>query len=826
MLKQNSIYALLFSANLFLIGQYSFAQGISISEATDSLSEARQLCKSLNASDLSLAKSAGYDVGKLCKSIEQVNLPESLNDIRPISPREVDKKEVRSPPPTLQVGGASLNSLKAFGYDLFAGEPASFEPDAHIPIPPNYTLGPGDSVRVLFYGKVNESYELKINRDGFIKFPQLGPVSLAGMTFSDAKQLLNRRIKEEIIGVEASITLGELRSIQVFMLGEVYKPGSYTISALSTITNALFLSGGVSDIASLRNIELKRSGNVIKNLDLYDLLLHGDTRDDSQLQSGDTIYIPTVKRTASIRGEVRRPAIYEIREKVTARELVELAGGLKPKAFSKSARIHRIGNSGFMNVVDIDLSTKKGGDTLIHSGDLLVVDGTVEEQEMVVSLSGHVHYPGDFLWREGMRVVDLVKNVESLKTNADLDFAIIRRELPPVGRIKTLFVDLAEAIADKDSKANMMLQPRDNLIVFSNEIDRAEKLNELVELLKLQSRSGEMTKVVTINGTVRSPGEYPLTENMTLTQLIAAAGGLKEEAYTQVVELSRHDFADIEKVEADHHTITLAESYRDPDKDLTLQPYDVISVRTIPDFKKSLNVKISGEVRFPGSYTFKRGETLSEVIKRAGGFTELAHIQASVFTREGLREQEISRLTELRQRLRTDLAAKDLEKVNDGKSSTSEESQKILDELKVSDALGRLVIDLESIINKTVNDIVLKDGDQLVIPEFNQEISVLGEVQRPSSHMHNRDFTLDDYIDLSGGVTRNADNKSIYIVKANGSVSSGHSKWFKFRTSTIEPGDTVIVPINIDRRDSLSLWREASSVVYQLALGAAAIKSF
>jgi polysaccharide export outer membrane protein len=274
--------------------------------------------------------------------------------------------------------------LRPFGYDLFAGEPISFEPASRIPVSPNYILGPGDIVKVLFYGKINESHELEINRDGSIEFPQLGPVSLAGMTFSDAKKLLQQRIKEEIIGIEASISLGELRSMQVFMLGEAYKPGTYTISALSTITNALFLSGGLSDIASLRNLELKRAGKVVAKLDLYDLLLQGDTSNDAQLQSGDTIYIPTIDKTASIDGAVRRPAIYELKGQVTAQQLIELAGGLKPSAYHKSARIHRIGKSGFMGVIDIDLSTANGRKVAIKSGDLLVIDSAVKQQEMIV----------------------------------------------------------------------------------------------------------------------------------------------------------------------------------------------------------------------------------------------------------------------------------------------------------------------------------------------------------------------------------------------------------------------------------------------------------
>jgi polysaccharide export outer membrane protein len=830
--RKKSLKAIFISISIITISAFSLAQDLSVTDAKDSLREARELCSSMTESNKSLAKSAGYDIEKLCSGLEQFNLSQpQIVDEPLVLPRDtytsVPAKPVTAADDRETSQAIPTTGLKTFGYDLFAGEPTSFEPASRIPVSPNYLLGPGDIVKVLFYGKVNKSYELQINRDGSIEFPQLGPVSLVGLTFSDARKLLQRRIKEETIGVETSISLGELRSMQVFMLGEAYKPGSYTISALSTMTNALFLSGGVSDIASLRNVQLKRVGQLVSELDLYDLLLNGDTSNDVQLQSGDTIYIPTVGKTASVNGEVRRPAIYELKGTVKAKQLVDLAGGLTPRAFTKSARIHRIGSSGFKSVVDIDLNSAKGQNTPIQNGDLLVIDSATEQQEMVVSLSGHVYHPSQFLWQEVMRISDVVKSVDSLKPNADLDFALITRRLPPVGKVEALFVDLRAVLANPNSDANISLLPRDELTVFSNNNDRTDKVVELVKTLKLQSRSGEMARVASIGGTVRFPGEYPLTIDMTLTQLIEAAGGLKEEAYTQVVELSRHDFTDSEKAGSDHFAITLSDALRNPQKDPLLKPYDVISVRTIPEFRESNSISLIGEVRFPGQYRFKRGEKLSEVIKRAGGLTELAHTDATVFTRKGLREQEARQLEELRQRMRTDIAASGLEKTNEGKSSGINETQQFLAELESAEAIGRLVINLAAILDNSLDDIILKDGDQLFIPEYRQEISVVGEIQHPSSHLFNGKLDIDDYIDLSGGVTRRADSKRIYVVKADGSVSlSGRSDWFRRRSNNIEPGDTIIVPLDLDRRRNLTVWGEASAIVYQLALGAAAIKSF
>jgi len=258
-----------------------------------------------------------------------------------------------------------------------------------------------------------------------------------------------------------------------------------------------------------------------------------------------------------------------------------------------------------------------------------------------------------------------------------------------------------------------------------------------------------------------------------------------------------------------------------------LQLYDVVAVRTIPEFRESLSVKLQGEVRFPGTYAFKRGETLTQVLERAGGLTAMAHASAAVFTREDLREQEAKQLEDLRKRLRADLATAGLEQANEGESVDIDDGKKLLSELESSQALGRLVLDLPSILDGSLEDVTLKNGDLLVIPEYHQEIAVIGEIQHPSSHLFNRKYTLQDYIDLSGGTNNRADKKRIYVVKADGSVAlPGRSGWFKRRYVSIDPGDTIIVPLDIDRRRALTVWSEASTIIYQLALGAAAINSF
>ena len=825
---------------IFAFGLQADESGLNIN-LQEGLKEAKRLCEqTIDPKISSLAKQAGYDLDKLCASVRDVKftkknikdgaesavLPrvseEDKNKAEPHS-AETETKQILQQPDS-QEEKTPQKQLKLFGYDLFAGEPTTYQPDALVPVEPNYSLGPGDELRIQFYGKVNDYYEQTISRDGSISFPKIGPLSVAGLTFADAKGLIDRKVAEEYIGVNVSLSMGALRSIRVFVLGEAHKPGTYTVPALSTITNVLFLSGGISDIASMRNVQLKRGGKVRAVLDLYDLLLSGDRSKDLRLQAGDTIFIPTIKNTAAIDGQVRRPAIYEIKGKSTVRQLIELGGGLLPKAFRNRATIKRVDQSGFMTALDIDLNSETGLDTGIENGDLLEVGAVVEEQRSVVTLSGNLHHPGQFLWRDGLRISDLVQDASGLKPNTDLDFALLRREQLPTRKIITLSVDLAAVLADNKSPSNIKLLPRDELMIFSSIEDRSQLLETLLMELRLQSRAGDITQMVTINGTVQSPGDYPLTLDMTLTQLIAAAGGLLEQAYAKSIEITSFDFSNRQQVVSSHRSVNLAEITSGTQSDIVLQPYDRVTVRALPDYRETMTIKLAGEVLLPGSYTFLRGETLSDVIKRAGGLTDTAHVKAAVFTREILRQQEQQRLEELIGRIKSDIAAVNLE---GEKSVDSENEQRILQQLDSQKALGRLVINLAEILAGSVEDIPLKDGDSLLIPEYSQEVLVMGEVPWPSAYQYDPQLAITDYIQMAGGVDVKADKDRIYVVRVDGSVRMpANSGWFKLRRMAVEPGDTVVVPMDMDRQRPMALWREASSIIYQLSLGAAAIKSF
>ena len=415
--------------------------------------------------------------------------------------------------------------LKHFGYDLFEHAMDSFTPATDIPIPSRYVMGPGDSIIVQLYGKENASYSFTVNREGIIQFPKIGPVSVIGLNFGDLKDLITDTVNNQMIGVKASITMGALRSIRVFILGDVKYPGSYTVNSLSTMTNALFKSGGINEIGSLRRIQLKRAGKLITTMDLYDLLLRGDTSKDSRLLPGDVIFIPPIGRTVGVRGEVRRPAIYELKWEKTAEQVLRLAGGMLPTAYPQASRIERINKNGNRTVLDVDLKTTQGKRQRIQAADEIQIFSVLETMENVVSVEGHVKRPGIFSWKKNMRFTDVVKNAHDLLPNPDLSSALIIREIQPTRQITVNAINPTLAFTEPETENNPILNEGDRIIIFGFVTDRQELLKEVIESLSLQASKTMRKQLVSVLGHVRFPGEYPLMPNMQVDDLIAMAGG-------------------------------------------------------------------------------------------------------------------------------------------------------------------------------------------------------------------------------------------------------------------------------------------------------------
>jgi len=730
--------------------------------------------------------------------------------------------------PLLRTGA---DALRPFGYELFTDAPSTFAPFADAPVPSNYVVGAGDILRVQLFGSTNRSLSLEVGRDGQIDFPQLGPIAVDGMRFDEAKEQIEARVADQLSGVRANVEMGETRSIRVFLLGEVARPGSYTVSGLSTVTNALFVGGGISRVGSLRNIQLKRSGKLIETLDLYDLLLRGDTSDDATLLPGDVVFIPPVGASVGASGEVLRPALYEIAPGATLADLIELCGGLAPAADASAAHLERISERGERTVESVDLGAAPARALHLRSGDRLHVPPIRATLEGAVTVDGHVLRPGPHEYRAGLRLSDVLTFAD-LEPKADTHYVLIRRELGPDRRVVALSADLAAALETRGSDADLPLAPRDRLTVFDRESGRDRVVSALIRELRSQATHSQPLQVASISGRVRAPGQYPLEPEMRVSDLLRAGGSLEDAAYGGKAELTRHQVVDGEFRETELVEVDLGAVLRgDPSADVPLAPYDTLTVKELPEWREQEAVTISGEVRFPGEYQLRRGETLFSVLQRAGGLTDLAFPEGAVLLREDLREREQQQLDSLEQRLRRELAVLALQGGPPGEPPRSPElAEELLSQLKSAEAVGRLVIDLPAIVAGAPHgpaDILLKPGDRLLVPRESQEVTVIGEVQNPTSHRHIEDFTRDEYVGLSGGFTENADKKKIYVVRAGGGVVSGDGgAWFELGSREIRPGDTIVVPIAAGRMRPITLWTAATQVLFNLAIAAAAVNSF
>lgn len=804
-----------------------------------------------------LARQYGVDLNALTGGNTAADRPQPVQVVEPVSQiTDQERDKALAEQAEEQKTAEKNNGLKPFGYDLFAGDPSTFAPVTEIPVPADYTMGPGDVLRIQLWGKENQNLELPVSRDGTISFPDSGPLSVAGLSFDEARAQIRKRASEQYIGVQASVSLGELRSMRVFVLGEARNPGSYTVSSLSTITNALYVSGGIKQTGSLRNVQHKRDGRLLGALDLYELLLKGDSRNDNRLQAGDVIFIPPVGKRVGIEGEVYRPALYELDGENTLSQLVSMAGGLTPQAYPQRINIERT-NEDFLRIIaEADYTSQNGRKANIQAGDRITIPSIADITGQYVEVQGAAVRTGKFAWVPGMRVSSLIKNLDAdLSPVADKKYAAVVRTDPENDTISVLNLQLREVVRNPGGQQDLQLQEKDRLLFFSdagkidiesdadlaNQPESKAKVDEVpasdtftrenlfepvIQRLKAQASPAQPQQTIAISGPVRYPGEYPLPATQRLEDAIFVAGGLKDSASLYQAEIARYTVDEDGVGQTRILNVNLSDAMAGRGN-IELQSRDRVLIKSIPEFAKTRTIELKGEVRYPGIYTFRDGETLKDVLQRAGGLTENAFPRGAVFTREKLRQLEAQRLREAEERLQGDLLGVQLEGDNFG-GQTSQRIQQVedlLEDVQNSRPVGRMVIDLAAVVSdENYQPIRLQEGDSLTIPTIPQAVSVFGEVQFPTSHLHQPGLTVDDYLERSGGPTRQADEDRIYVVKADGSVMlPERSRWFGGRSQQLQPGDTIIMPIDVDRLNQLELWTNVSQIVYQMALGAAAV---
>ncbi|AXY02116.1 OtnA protein [Vibrio alfacsensis] len=788
--------------------------------------------------------------------------------------------------------------LKRFGLDLFAGSPSTFAPISDVPVPADYTVGPGDEIVIQLFGKENTTNRLRVSREGVINFPSLGPVQVAGMTFSEVRDSLNQRVREQMIGVRSDISLGEMRTMQIFVMGDAYKPGAYTVSALTTISQAIYYSGGFSESGALRNVQLKRNGQVIRKLDMYDLLLRGDARNDVRLLPGDVVFIGAVGNTISIDGEVNRPAIYEIKSGETYKQAFQLAGGFTANAYRDQIEVKRYAAKGGRDLVTLNFTQSHDQQIKVKDGDTVSVPTKSEELTRFVQVEGDVRHSGFLEWKPGLRIADLFQSVDTaFKSTADVNYAVVVREINAQRDIEVFQLNLAKAILAPNSEDNLQLHSRDRVLVFNRlsnkgidsllEVDEKAKSFEQAQqqaqeqiqqeeqdlsaatstvtgkevrmmwqgeevtpeqiqdlkqntrssllapvLLKLQqqSRLGLAPQIAEVTGEVKYPGRYPITPRMKVSDLLEAAGGLTYGAFTINAELARSVINNIdERASIDIERIDLRKAIQgDVNNDVIIVGRDRLNVLQKPNVKLQSTVMLQGEVRFPGSYTVRQGETMSELLERAGGLTEFAHPMGAIFTREALRLQEQKLLNQYAADMRAETAKKTFRADSNLGSVVSdpEKTLAFIEEASRSKALGRMVVQLNRILKHDRSaDFMLEDGDFLFVPTFRNTVSVMGEVQVPITYLLDNKLEVDDYLNKAGGAKKQADEDRIFVVRADGSVykpTSGY--WFGNNNQELQAGDTIVVPIDTDYRDALSTWTAATQILYQTGVAINALK--
>ncbi|KAF7775494.1 hypothetical protein PCIT_a1696 [Pseudoalteromonas citrea] len=861
--------------------------------ATPSAQQMEQFKKLPKAQQEALAKKYGFNLKDLKgkqSDDQNIELPESTIEPRSKEEIEADELEEKFKP--------KEDELKPFGYELFEGEPTTFIPTELAAIPDTYLIGVGDDVKINLYGKTSEEHEVKVDREGRLVIPGLPPVHVVGMSFRELKEFIKSKVSEEMIGVRAFVSMGQLNAMRIMVVGEAYKPGSYTVSPLATVTHALFVAGGVNELGSLRKIQVKRAGKKVTTFDLYDLLLFGDSSKDVSLKPGDVVFIPPAAKKIKIRGEVTRKAIFELVEKDDALSVIAMSGGFKASANKSKVVVSRFNGSGSRVTLNVNFN----GETQYKpmNGDEIVVNTASQRMKNTITLIGAVTSPGNYEWHEGKTIRDVFTSPrDDILPIADFSYALIVREVNLEGDIEVLQFSPEDALVTK--KSNVILQSNDTVIVFSrydlkadeestlqslaynqeqlklkenillweqyergeflkfigvkedDEFDFSEEeeefissinalfeeddeieedeyavfsrhnlLKPIVAKLQKQATASAPAKLFAVNGRVKFPGVYPLPKNANFAMSIEAGGGFLESAYLDKVELTRVHADNLKQVEH------IQFSARDELQALehTLQSKDTVNIFPKPNWHEKLEVEVVGEVMFPGTYTIQRGETLESLVKRAGGFSEFAHKEAAIFTRESIKRKEKSQIQRLTQELRRDIVTNSFQQVSKTSSAELpyEDLDQILKDLSKIEAVGRLVIDLD---NPSSQSLQLEGQDALYIPAIQDSVSVIGEVNLASTHIYDANKDVSNYIKASGGFKQKADEDRIYIIKANGSVElpNDSGSWFAVNqeSNQLSPGDTIVVPLDSQHLDSLTLWSTATQIIYQLGLAAASI---
>jgi polysaccharide export outer membrane protein len=695
-------------------------------------------------------------------------------------------------------------TLPSFGYDLFGDVPDTFAPIDNIPVTPDYMIGPGDELVIKGWGQVDIDVRAVVNRNGAINLPKVGTINVAGIRYQELQSYLKNAIGRVFRNFELNVSLGKLRAIQVFVLGQAKRPGVYTVSSLSTLVNTLFASGGPSLTGSLRHIQVKRNGAVVTELDMYDLLLKGDKTKDVALLPGDVVYIPPVGQLVAIYGGINNAAIYELKDdKTSLADLMALAGGLTTTAAGQKVLLERIEGRKVRQVEELQLD-KNGLAHLVKDGDLVQVFSIDARFDNAVTLRGNVATPGRYPWKEGMRVKDLIPDRNTLIVP---EYWLRQNR---TAQIKTAGADRLKT-EGKYGTADMQTGVKNG----TDELQTGAK-NGTDELQTGAKNGTDELQNEVKHGTAEINWNYAIVERLN-----------KDDLTTQLLPFN----------------LGKAIDGQDSDQNLLLQTGDTVTIFSkddiqVPLASRSVYVRLEGEVANAGVYKALPGETLRQVLVRVGGLTPDAYLYGAEFDRESVREMQqeklkrmIDKMEEAVQRNLSSKAQTALSPEDVASSKAQAVAQAaLIERMRKTRATGRVVLEISPDNSgqiKELPDLALQDGDRFMVPAKPAVVSVMGMVYNENAFLYRSGKHVGDYLNQAGGTTRDADDARMYLLRADGSVLSAQNSdsiFSSFTDKSLQPGDTVIVPENMDKFSFTKTVKDLSQIFFQFAMGAAGLK--
>jgi protein involved in polysaccharide export with SLBB domain len=705
--------------------------------------------------------------------------------------------------------------LERFGAALFRNSAATATdrtPD--VPVGPDYIIGPGDELVVEYWGSTSQRMQVTVDREGRVVLPEAGAVVVAGRSLGDAQQSIERLLTRQLRGISVDVSMGKLRNIRVYVVGDVKNPGAYDISALSTCLSALIAAGGPTETGSYRLLKHYRGQKLLEDVDLYDLMLKGVGPTEVHIGSGDSILVPPAGPQVTVAGTVRRPAIYELRNEVSLDQVLELAGGVPVSGQLTNLKLERIEAHQRKEMLSVNLpadgpptSEEAFKRVQIKDGDAITVASILPYSNRTVYLQGHVFRPGKYPYNDGATVTDLIGSFSDVLPEAADQAEIVRLHPPDYSPLVVRF-NLREVLEKRTPPP--ALQPFDTVRVFGRYDTDAPK--------------------VSIYGEVLRPGEYPLSDGLSAAGLLRLAGGFTRGAYQDRGDLSSYAVVNGDHVELEHRAIPIGRALAgEPDTDVRLKPGDVLTIGQMGGWNDIGGaISVAGEVVHPGRYGIQQSERLSSILKRAGGFSPQAYPYGAILDRAQVREFEAKNRDEMVARMQEQgINGATLES-----SSTARQRQQLIDRLKAIPPSGRLLIHITAPIEKwegTAVDVEVRAGDSLLIPKHPNFVMVAGQVYNPAAVTYSKGKSAQWYLKQAGGPTSAANKKDIFVVRANGTVvgrSSGEW-WIGSVSSTVlQPGDTIYVPDKVAGTGLFKNMGLSMQMLSGVAVAASVIKNF